>query len=349
MDTLQPNVNTGYLEQEPRLTDFISGVASGILPEIRNPSGNWSLYLPGNEAQIGVYFDTLACVTFSALNVIETQLNFLLATGQIPSEKIAQLAELGVLKDGKFNFSDRFTAKMSGTTKQGNYLVAVWDSIRKDGLLAESDWDYPRDQRQPVFVWEDYYKEIPQELKDKAKKFLDIFDIKYEWLTAGKNATPEQMDEWLKTGPVQIATAVCPPWNTDQIIAGCSLAVGHATTVYRVDANSFDILDHYNPFNKRLGFDYPIPNAMRGMVYVKGQTPTPAPAPIDPAFGKKLAGKLLLAVEDKGSIWYVTPDGKRVKIGRTPEEVAAFLAAINSKKVPVTGINNVDLGKLATV
>lgn len=347
---LQPNANTGLLMTGPRVTDFIAGVASGIVSEIRNPNGNWEQYLPEDEAQIGVYFDTMACVTFSALNDIETQCNFLFKTGRIPDEKIRALAELGVLKDGKFNFSDRFTAKMSGTTRQGNYLVKVWDSIRNDGLLPESDWPYPRDQRDPVFDWDEYYKEIPQELKDKAKKILDLLEFKYEWLIPSGGLLEKQVAEWLKMSPLQIATAVCPPWNTTEVIKGCSLGVGHATLMYKLMEGAYGIFDHYSPFRKRFAFDYPIPNIFRGMAYVKGQTPK-APTPgVDSEFAKRMGGKILLAVEDKGAIYFVNKsDGKKIKIGRTPEEVEAFLKAVNDRKVDVLGITNADLAKIPNV
>lgn len=342
-------MNTGVLIQDPRPTDYIAGDAATGLPfENRNPSGDWQPYLPTAEMQIGVYFDTMACVTFSALNSIETQLNFMLATGLIPKDKEAELRELGVLVGNQFNFSDRFTAKMSGTTKQGNYLVNVWDSIRNHGLVAESDWPYPREQRQPVFDWDDYYKEIPQEVKDKALKLSklgDILDIKYEWLAAGVNATKEQIKSWLPMSPVQIATAVCPPWGGGAIVPSCSLAVAHATMIRNAPEVAIGIFDHYVPYEKQIANDYKIPYALRGMVYMK----QPVQPTIDPAFGKRLAGKLLLGVEDKGSIWYVNANGTRVKIGRSPEEVANFLQKINEKKVDHLGINNADLAKIATV
>ncbi len=346
MHELKCGVNTGFLPQLPRPTDFVAGAVTGILPEVRLESGDWTPFLPSAEAQSGVYFDTMACVTFSALNVIEAQLNLMLATGKLPAVSVARLTELGFLKDGRFNFSDRFTAKMSGTTRSGNYLVKVWDSIRADGLLPESDWNYPRDQRDPVFVWDDYYKEIPQTLKDKAKKILEILDFNYEWLAPGNGATKAQIREWQKMAPIQIATAVCPPWNTTAVIGSCSLAVGHATMVTSAGATDWiDIFDHYTPFPKRLANTFPIPYALRGVASVK----VTSAIPIDPAFGKRLSGKLMLAVEDRGSIWYITPDGKRAKIGRTPEEVTAFLQAINEKKVPVLGITNNDLAKIANV
>ena len=162
-----------------RPEDYRAGLVGASLPyEERNPSGNWSSWIPVGEWQrqrtINDVRDTMACVSFSALNSIETQIEFL--TGL------------------QVNFSDRFTAKMSGTTTSGNYLYKVADSIRKDGLLVEEDWAWPEN-----FSWDEYYKEIPQELKDKAKNILEAIDIKYEWIPLNK----AEILKHLKQSPLQ--------------------------------------------------------------------------------------------------------------------------------------------------
>jgi len=332
--------NSGFLAIDPKPSDFLSSGLTGIVPETRLVTGDWLPFLPDDEAQSGHIFDTMACVTFSAINVVETQVNFIIAAGQMPTEAFAELKNLGLVKNGKMNCSDRFTAKMSGTTKQGNYLVSVWDSIRKHGLLPEMDWPWDRNG---AFDWDMYYSDIPQALKDKAKRVLDVLDITYEWLTADRSQA--QFSEWLKMAPIQIATPVCPPWSTTELITGCNLAVGHATMMFHAGQSSYSILDHYIPFKKHLSIDYPIPYAMRGVVSVKRKHYMP----IDPTYGKKFSGKLLLAVEDKGALWYVTPEGKRAKIGSSMEDFSAFIEAINLKKVPVTGITNNDLSKIVKV
>ena len=101
-------INRGVLLGQ-RDTDWVAGV---IPFEEINPSGNWTPHLPPGEWQTNHVVDTMACVTFSALNSIETQIKFL--TGQ------------------SINYSDRFTAKMSGTTPQGNWLYKV---APKDGTV----------------------------------------------------------------------------------------------------------------------------------------------------------------------------------------------------------------------
>lgn len=342
-------MNSGVLIRPPTPTDFIAGSENGIQAVARLTSGDWRPFLSTDEQQAGVYFDTMACVTFSALNSIEAQIGWMLTNNLIPSKVLDELKQMGFFDDaGRFNASDRFTAKMSGTTHQGNYLTAVWDSIRNHGLLPEKDWQFPREQRSPVFVWDDYYAEIPQSLKDKAKRFTELFETSYQWLVPGNSANQINFKFWLQMAPLQLATAICSPWNTSDVIQGCALAVGHATVMFCANKEWLDIEDHYKPFQKRLALDYPVRYALLGILSIKEQLTTPMPQ-IDPMLGKRLAGKLLLAVEEHGDLYYVTPDGRKARIGRTPEDVANFQKAINDKRVPVLGITNADLNKIADI
>ena len=137
-------MNHGIIEGQ-RYTDWVAGQ---IQHEVRNPSGDWTSYLPPGEWQKIGPVDTMACVTFSALNSLEAQHKFLTGSAR--------------------NFSDRFTATMSGTTSQGNYLWKVADSIRKDGLVDEADWGTPDN-----YDWNSYYSPPSIVIIDKAKKFLD--------------------------------------------------------------------------------------------------------------------------------------------------------------------------------
>src|SRR3954449_11002346 len=100
-------INHGViLGQRPE--DWMAGGASQIVYEVRNPSGDWRPYLPTGEKQFGKedFFD---CVTFSLLNAIEMQEKFLTSI--------------------EVNYSDRFIAKRSNTTHEGNYLYLVADTV----------------------------------------------------------------------------------------------------------------------------------------------------------------------------------------------------------------------------
>ena len=164
-----------------RETDFMAGALGALTYEERNPSGDWTKWLPTGEKQRvtsvqGGQLETMSCVSFSALNSIEVQLKFL--TGK------------------EFNFSDRFTATMSGTTPQGNYFWKVADSIRKDGVVSQTE--YPADG---AYTWETYYSAVPIDIINNAKIFLNYYEISYEFIPA----TKEEMLKHIKHAPLQIA------------------------------------------------------------------------------------------------------------------------------------------------
>lgn len=259
MDEIE-NKNLGVIIVPPTPTDFIAGVQSQIAYEVKNPSGDWAENLSADEMQIGLYFDTKACVSFSALNCIEAQINRMLATGEITKEYAADWLD----ENGKANLSDRFLAKMSGTTEQGNSLQKVCDTLRHFGAVAEKDWNYPRLQRTPVFDWNDFYAEIPDEVKAKGQRFLEKFEIQYEWVQDGDFA------KHLKQAPLQIAIGLCAPWNTEQPIAGCGIKpAAHAITLYAEDGGQHKVLDQYEPYRKTLGSDYSIQWIMKIIIKKK--------------------------------------------------------------------------------
>lgn len=193
-----------------RSTDWIAGAVSGITFEERNPSGDWTPYLPKGEKQFSKFQDSMGCVSFSANNCIETQIKFL--TGIEP------------------NFSDRFLAKMSGTTQFGNYLYVVADTVRKVGLVNEEEWPVP-----PDFTWDSFYSQIPQHIIDKGKDFLAQYDISYEFIN---DWSRENLMKQLKQSPLQV---VIP---------------GHAVMNFYTSLDVQRYFDTYEPFIKEWGTSF---------------------------------------------------------------------------------------------
>ena len=255
--------NTGIIIKEQE-ADYLAGT----IP-YKEICKDWTPYLPADERQHGLYFDTKACATFSALNVVEIQVNYMIANNLLPKRTLDFLTENGYIVDGKFECSDRFTAKMSGTTDKGNYLQRVWDSVKHDGLLPESDWGYPRRQRTPVFDWDDYYKPIPQELKDKAKQLLNHFSFAYEWTFTNKtiaytDVELAELKKQLIQAPLHLAAPTCN-WGSGIIEPCGKIRASHATTIYKVDDYIYDF-DHYDPVNKTLSLKYIMSYIMKGIV-----------------------------------------------------------------------------------
>lgn len=190
-----------------RDTDWQAGEFTFITYEVRNESGDWRPYLPTKEIQYGKE-DSLSCVSFSAINAIEMQEKFL--TGN------------------ETNYSDRWIAKRSGTTTSGNYLYKVADTIRKEGLVLETDYPTP-----PNYTFAEYHADIPQDklnaLTAKGQEWLKKWDFRYEFVPA----TKDQMLLHIKQAPLQI---VVP---------------GHAIVNFLCEQDVVNYFDTYNPHEKK--------------------------------------------------------------------------------------------------
>lgn len=190
-----PNYNTGVKLGSGTENLWVGGT---IPYEARLVTGDWRPYAPTLEKQKDP-LETMACVSFSCLNAIETQYKF-----------------FGV----DVNFSDRFLAKMSGTTQQGNWLDKVADTARNVGLVLETE--YPNQPK--AKVWNDYYSEVPQSVKDKAVKQTILYE--------GVTINPTNLAYHLKHSPIQIVVT-----NTNP---------EHAVTLVCVEGDQGWVLDHYS-------------------------------------------------------------------------------------------------------
>src|SRR5258708_36742261 len=122
---------------------------------VRNKTASWPA--PVGEHQYSPAIDTMACVSYSATHCIESQILF--------------------LKGEVANLSERFLAKMSGTTHQGNYQQKVVEAILKYGMVTDKDWPQPQQ-----FTWDEYYADIPQSVIDKGQEFLKKWNVSYKWI-----------------------------------------------------------------------------------------------------------------------------------------------------------------------
>jgi hypothetical protein len=260
---------------ETRKTDYFVGGESSITYQELNPNGDWSLSLPSTELQWAFDFDTMACVTFAALNSIEIQINYMIKNGLISPENLAKLNAWGFIDaNGEFNCSDRFTAKVSGTTKQGNSGQRVWDSIREHtsgfGLVPEAMWPWDRSKS---FSWDQYYAEIPQDVLDFAKKIWEVFEFKYEYVSfyACNEPMIPEMQTALKQAPLEVFTKTCN-WSLPVITrCGTDCIPNHATVIYGID-QYFRDYDHYKPTQKLLSLDFQVPFVLKGVVSQKKPT-----------------------------------------------------------------------------
>jgi hypothetical protein len=259
----------GGVIEEIRETDFIAGtIPYEVVCE------DWKPYLPNPERQKRANWDTMSCVTFSALNVLETQLNFMLATGQIEKWAVEQLIEMGYIVDGQFNFSERFTAVMSGTTDMGNSLQNVWDSIRHDGLLPERDCPYTDTMTKAQYFKKDFTAAQIEKAKLMASVLEDgseskFISIQYGWVITNSFRLVEwEFDEVkanLKQCPLQFVTPTSN-WGKTPCTPNENETQGSHATMNWKTVEIYDIEDHYLPFLKQLSRDYYIRYAMKAVV-----------------------------------------------------------------------------------
>jgi hypothetical protein len=202
-DDLIPKENTGVIEGSATKDLWLAG---RIPYEVRNQSGDWRPFLVKEEKQYSANVDTMGCVSFSCNNALEIQTKFL--TGQ------------------EVNYSDRFLAKMSGTTHDGNYCDKVADTARNIGLVKEEEWPTVGN-----YNWDQYYSPIPQEVINKAVKL----GIQYEGVYPLDAAT---LSYHLKQAPLQITIPAPHP--------------NHAVVLVHISGNTAYYFDTYSPYLKTI-------------------------------------------------------------------------------------------------
>lgn len=292
--------NTGIDVQSIGSRDFIAGWVTGLPQEVVKKDGDWRDFYPTFEKQYNPgKYDTMSCVTFAAMNTLETMFKF----------------KYGL----EVNFSDRFTAKMSGTSRRGNWFVNVWNSIRHHGFVSEELYPFGGD------TWDEYMQEIPQEIKNEAKQEAEKYDIGYEWIVdreANGRYVGDDLLRWgLKRGPLQVSIGDDATWTQKH-----SLILGHLD-----DDGTRHFYDHYgrgvavNPPTRR------IYAALRPFIILNEEKPSMPDAPNIPnrclvravlgngmATGFHLNGKIIVprtdrALEDKVEImltWHAQNPGE---------------------------------------
>lgn len=253
---------TGLINIPPSPTDWLTSGESGITGVMRMPSGDWREYKPSEESQAIISFDTLSCVSFSALNIIETFLKYYIKNNLLSKDHLDFLHAFGFIRpNGDLNISDRFTAIMSNTSLAGNTFTNVWNSIKTDGLLPEFDLPFGGTD---FSSYHDKSKITPY-MKMRAKKFLEYFSINYEWVffSSGLLNTGQEGDllaAQLKEAPLHAAVPI--------------LAY-HAEELVQLSPNDSKIFfDTYPPYTEAQAWrNSPINYALKAIITPKTDVP----------------------------------------------------------------------------
>jgi hypothetical protein len=239
--------NLGVILDAPKATDLYVGANDRVKHNISLPDRSWLKWYSNGELQIGTYYETMGCVSFSANKIVEAILNYQIANGMISAENLEWLKVNGYIgPDGKVNLSDRFTTAMSGTTKEGNSGGVVWDSVRHNGVVPEAMASWDRSREAPMEVrsaeWFRDPKNISAEAIALGKEFVERFDVFYERASTKKDDLASTLD----FSPVQVYIPTgCPVVQTIQ--QACGAGITHAVSVCDdLDPRGYwPLFDHY--------------------------------------------------------------------------------------------------------
>ena len=243
-------------EYDPEATEIL-----GFAKKVIFPGRDASRFCPAGELQRRNDRDKMSCVSFSAANAIETLLNYFisLVKEDKADEEVKEIIKIftyfGIIKDGQVNCSDRYIAKLSGTTERGNTQANVFNAIRKYGLVAEEEWPYVSD-------WSEYFKPILTVVIAKGKKLAEFIDVSYEWVN------PFNFYDAMQYGVIQTSGYA---WNgvKNGVYVATDYPKNHAFELSgAVASTKFTAFDSYeenpNDFHKDLAWDF---NFGYGMIF----------------------------------------------------------------------------------
>lgn len=243
-----PKVKKGGLLPDPRsfeekIKDHVLGVNTFI--QLPHKVSKEEKYLPLGEAQSPAGFESSNCATHSAYHPLAHQMTFYYQNKLYREDNLKFLEDEGYLHDGKVRFSVVFGSIGNGTTKDGNWVHAVWDHARSSGLIPYKDLPFTGK------TWQENHdpKLITQSMLERAKRFYSRFEIKYAWLPTdsqlGVNISENEAIEYYQQyGFLQIGTPI-PAY--------------HCTSQVEKKGDNLDILETYVPFyRKQKASKYPV-------------------------------------------------------------------------------------------
>lgn len=262
-----PNLDYGFQDYIPSGADEIhhenKTEVLGNVKKILFPDGDIRPYMSAGEMQKRNDKDKMDCVTRSSLRAIGATLNRLkvLVDNEEADEEQQEIIRICrhfrlFNEQGEYDVSERYIAKVSGTTERGNNYKNVADAIRHYGLLPEADYPYVND-------YNEYYQTVPQNLIEAGKKVAEHLDFNYEFIEVG-NFT----DARFYGVPATSGYA----WNgqNGDVYYRVSYYRNHAIPlVWQEIGAQHQIFDTYIPFLKKLAWDYNLGYGVLFTVHLK--------------------------------------------------------------------------------
>jgi hypothetical protein len=228
---------------------------NGVFREKLMPGGNWADDpFTGEFQNKGV--EMLSCVSHSENEGYDMVIDWKCKQGLFSVEDIKWLKDKGYFdSNGNFNTSDRYTAKLSGTGKTGNYQFRVEATTYEYGLVPEFLWP-----QLDGMTWDEYYAEVDEEVIALGKEFAKRFNLNKEAV----DNTVEEITSALELSPLQVILYAWNGIDSNGIRYKVENGWNHAVLQLNYKPNNEEyqeILDTYSdwdntPFVKKLSIDY---------------------------------------------------------------------------------------------
>lgn len=206
-----------------------------------NPSGDWTLFKPQDEAQSRAGFDTEGCALFGTLKawiVLASYLGF---------------------TDFTKDASERYTGVFAGTTRTGTDPHVVAEVTRTTaGLIPQSIMPWDTD----VDTFEEYYNaQMAKSLLPLGSKLLDRYTFGHEWVIPfGSSLTPQEkqvrIQAALKRGTVCVSLDGNYQYHNGSLTKPVGGQDSHWVLMLKHDGTHGTIHDQYIPFVKTLDKNY---------------------------------------------------------------------------------------------
>lgn len=202
--------------------------------EVLQEDGQWDDYLPEKEIQRKNRVETMSCVSFGTLNCLETLFKRVYGTDN--------------------NYSDRFLAVVSETTKRGNSPHKVGEALRRFGSVKEEVLPFSDD----IKSWDDYHSGITDGILKKGGEWLDDYNFGHDWVfTRGSLEYKQKMIKaGLRYSPIGVSVYA---WKQKggYYYKNDTDRDNHWCTVYGYeDGKYWKVYDHYDNVHKKLVWDY---------------------------------------------------------------------------------------------
>jgi hypothetical protein len=266
----RPNIKNGFIETTPaqieKRGDFVYEPErlGFVFKQPHFANVDLSKYRPTGEQQ-NAGFEKMHCVSESACNTIETNVNYLIKMEEADKadKAVKELLKIfryfGLVKGSKCLLDTNYVAIGSGTTMRGNTLERVSDFIRHYGLV-------PKGSVPDGANWNTHYfrpgvringNSLPADILARGKKLVDFIEFNYEWVS------PKNFGATYQYGAIQTSGCMPSPMKNG-IHQYTPNAKNHAIMTDHQTAEYKGVFDSYNPFEKKMAHTY---NFGHGMLY----------------------------------------------------------------------------------